>query len=72
MSNTMIRAVKTVANGTMSDRGHRTLPMLRWMESMEVRYNIALVPAAAQGTLCSSTSMTALGQRNPHNGTSKL
>lgn len=58
MSNTIIRAVKTVANGTISDGGQRTLPMLRWIGSMEVKYRVALVPAAAQGTLCSSTSIT--------------
>lgn len=72
ISNTMIRAVKTVANGTTSDGGHRTLPMLRWIGSMQVRYSVALVPAAAQGTLFSSTSITALGQQPTHESIGRL
>lgn len=59
ISNTMIRAVKTMASGTGSVGGQRTLPMLRCTGSIAVKYRVALDPAAAHGTLSSSTSIAA-------------
>lgn len=56
-SNTMIRAVKLVANGTGSEGRHRTLPIDRWIGSIEVKKSLAFAPAAAQGTESSSTSI---------------
>lgn len=46
-----------VASGTKSVVEHRTLPMAKCTGSIAVIYNVAFDPAAAQGTLSSSTSI---------------
>jgi len=59
ISKMMILAMNTVASGTRFPGEHRTLPMLRWMGSMDVKYKVALEPAAAHDTLFSSMLMAA-------------
>jgi hypothetical protein len=64
ISKTIIRAVKMVASGTGSVGGHKTLPIFKWTGSTAVKYSVALEPAAAHGTLSSSTSIaTSFHQR---------
>lgn len=54
ISKMMIRALNTVASGTRFPGEHRTLPILRWMGSIDVKYKVTLEPAAAHDTLLSS------------------
>ena len=57
ISKTIMRAVKEVVRGTKSVGGQRTEPMFSWMGSTFVRYSVAFDPAAAHGTVSSSTSI---------------
>lgn len=66
ISKMMILAMNTVASGTRFPGEHKTLPMLRWMGSIDVKYKVALEPAAAHDTLLSSILMavSVLSSRN--------
>jgi hypothetical protein len=54
MSNTMMRALKTVASGTSESGAHSTLPMSRLMASTFTRFRVTFEPSAAHGTPVSS------------------